>query len=239
MNGKIEGPSEESSPREAEKMDGESHENEGDGVAASVHGGAKTLEKIDEDGTSGEFWWEREVGQKAGKDEAEEKKKSAEGAEPRQGGGEGGEGRISAEAIGGTGKKEKGEAKEGGHPEDAIEQDGESGAGFLLREPAEEVKEAHGVAAGGADEKKIKEEADKSEVEGAKVGEGNILQAEEKEETSSAKEDGAKGNKKSRGQPKGVSGGEAVGEAEPVDLGGKEGENRGGEAKAEPWGEAA
>ncbi len=67
-----------------------------------------------------------------------------------------GEGRIGAEAIGGARKKKKGEAEEGGDAEDAVEEDGEGGTGFLLREPAKKIEESDGVSTSGAYEKEVK-----------------------------------------------------------------------------------
>ena len=66
--------------------------------------------------------------------------------------GQRGEGGIGAEAVGGAREEKKGETEESGDAEDAVEENGESGAGFLLREPAQKIEESDGVSASGADE---------------------------------------------------------------------------------------
>ena len=70
--------------------------------------------------------------------------------------GERGEGGIGAEAVGGAREKKKGEAEKGGDAEDAVEEDAEGGAGFLLREPAKKIEEPDSVSASGAYEKEVK-----------------------------------------------------------------------------------
>jgi hypothetical protein len=104
--------------------------------------------------------------------------------------GERGEGGISAESVGGAREKKKGEAEKGGDAEDAVEEDGEGGAGFLLREPAKEIEESYGVSASGADEEEVKEEADEGEMDSAEVREMNFLEAKNKKEASGTKQDG-------------------------------------------------
>jgi hypothetical protein len=104
--------------------------------------------------------------------------------------GERGEGGIGAEAIGGAREKKKGEAEKGGDTEDAVEEDGECGAGFLLREPAKEIEESNGVSASGADEEEVKEEADEGKMDSAEVGEMNFLEAKNKKEASGTEQDG-------------------------------------------------
>jgi len=101
--------------------------------------------------------------------------------------GERGEGGIGAETIGGAREKKKGEAEESGDAEDAVEKDGESGTGFLLREPAKKIEESDGVSASGADEEEVKEETDEGEMDSAEVGEMDFLETKNKIEASGAK----------------------------------------------------
>jgi hypothetical protein len=125
--------------------------------------------------------------------------------------GERGEGWIGAEAIGGAREKKKGKAEEGGDAEDAVEEDGEGGAGFLLREPAKKIEESDGVSASGADEEEVKEEADEGEMDCTKIGEVDFLEAENKKEASGTKQDGKKSDEEGGGEPVGLGRGEAVG----------------------------
>ena len=191
-------------------------ENDGNSVPAAVHGVAQASEKIEEDSAAREFLGQGKVGKKSRNNKTEKKEKSTEGAEPRESGGEGGEGRVSAESIGGARKKKKGEAKEGGHAENPIEENGEGGPRLLMGKPADQIKKANGVSSGRADQKKIKKEADESQMNRAEVGERNFLQTENKVEAGSTEKNGAEGNGESGGQPKGVGRGKAVGEAGPV-----------------------
>ncbi len=151
--------------------------------------------------------------------------------------GERGEGGIGAEAIGGAREKKKGEAEKGGDAEDAVEEDGEGGAGFLLREPAQKIEESDGVSASGADEEEVKEEADEGEMDSAEVGEIDFLEAKNKKEASGTKQDGKEGDKEGSGEPVGLGGGEAVSEVRPVDFAREKTENAGGDAKTDPGGE--
>ncbi len=125
--------------------------------------------------------------------------------------GERGEGGIGAEAIGGAGEKKKGKAEKGGDAENTVEEDGEGGAGFLLREPAKKIEESDGVSASGADEEEVKEEADEGKMDSAEVGEMDFLEAKNKKETSGTKQDGKESDEKGSGEPVGLGGGEAVG----------------------------
>jgi hypothetical protein len=148
--------------------------------------------------------------------------------------GKGEEGWIGPQAVCCPGKKKEGEAKEGGHAEDAIEEDGKSGPGFLFREPAEKVVEADGVSAGGADEKEIKKETDESEMKSPQIREMDFLQSKKEPEAGSAKADGEKGDKKSGDEPTGMGGGESLCEVGPVHLSGQESENAEGDPDANP-----
>ena len=150
--------------------------------------------------------------------------------------GERGEGGIGAEAIGGAREKKKGKAEEGGDAEDAVEEDGEGGAGFLLREPAKKIEESDGVSASGADEEEVKEEADEGEMDSAEVGEMDFLEAKNKKEASGTKQDGKESDEEGGGEPVGLGGGEAVGEVGPVNFAREKTENAGGDAKADPGG---
>ena len=191
-------------------------EHYGNGVPTAMHGVSQATKKIEQDSAAGEFLGQRKVGKKSRNNETEKKEKSAEGAEPRKSGGEGGEGRVGAESIGGARKKKKGEAKEGGHAENPIEENGEGGPRLLMGKPADQIKKANGVSSGRADQKKIKKEADESQMNRAEVGERNLLQTENKVEAGSTEKNGAEGNGESGRQPKGVGRGKAVGEAGPV-----------------------
>ncbi len=104
--------------------------------------------------------------------------------------GERGEGGIGAEAVGGAREEKKRETEESGDAEDAVEKDGESGTGFLLREPAKKIEESDGVSASGADEEEVKEETDEGEMDSAEVGEIDFLEAKNKKEASGTKQDG-------------------------------------------------
>ena len=150
--------------------------------------------------------------------------------------GERGEGGIGAEAIGGARKKKKGEAEEGGDAKDAVEEDGEGGTGFLLREPAKKIEESDGVSASGADEEEVKKEADEGEMDSAEVGKMDFLKAKNKIEASGTKQDGKESDEKGSGEPVGLGGGEAVGEVGPVDFTRKKAEDAGGDAEADPRG---
>ncbi len=151
--------------------------------------------------------------------------------------GERGEGGIGAEAIGGAREKKKGEAEKGGDTEDAVEEDGEGGAGFLLREPTQKIEESDGVSASGADEEEVKKEADEGEMDSAEVGEIDFLEAKNKKEASGTKQDGKESDEKGGGEPVGLGGGEAVSEVRPVDFAREKTENAGGDAKTDPGGE--
>jgi hypothetical protein len=153
--------------------------------------------------------------------------------------GERGEGGIGAEAIGGARKKKKGEAEESGDAEDAVEEDGESGAGLLLRKPAKKIEKSDGVSASGADEEEVKEETDEGEMDSAEVGEMDFLEAKNKIEASGAKQDGEEGDKEGGGEPVGLGGGEAVGEVGPVDFAREKSEDAGSNAEADPGGKPA
>ena len=121
---------------EAGEVNAERYEDDGDRVPATVNGIAQAVEEIEDDGAGGEFLGKGEIGEKAWEDEGEKKEKGAEGTEPGEGLGERGEGGIGAEAVGGAREEKKGETEESGDAEDAVEENGESGASFLLREPA-------------------------------------------------------------------------------------------------------
>ena len=151
--------------------------------------------------------------------------------------GQRGEGWIGVEAIGGARQKKKGEAEEGGDAEDAVEEDGEGGTGFLLREPAKKIEESDSVSASGADEEEVKEEADEGEMNRAEVGEVDLLEAENKKEASGTKQDGKESDEEGGDEPVGLGGGEALGEAGPVDFAREKTENAGGDAKTDPGGE--
>jgi len=172
---KIERAGEESGACKAEKVYADGYENDGNGIPATVHGVSQATKKIEEDSAAGEFLGQGKIGKKSRNHETEKKEKRTEGAEPRKSGGEGGEGRVGAESIGGARKKKKGEAKKCGYAENTIEENGESGPSLLMGKPAEKIKKANGVSSGRADQKKIKKEADESQMNRAKVGERNLL----------------------------------------------------------------
>ncbi len=153
--------------------------------------------------------------------------------------GQRGEGGIGAEAIAGAREKKKGETEKGGDAEDAVEEDGEGGAGFLLREPAKKIEESDGVSASGADEEEVKEEADEGEMDCTKIGEVDFLEAKNKKEASGTKQDGKKSDEEGGGEPVGLGGGEAVGEVGPVDFAREKAEDAGSDAKADPGGKPA
>jgi hypothetical protein len=197
-----------------------------------------SVKKVENDGATGEFFWKREVRKKARQKKSQKQKNSAQGAEPRQSLGKRQEGGISPQAVRCPGEEKEGEAKEGGHAEDAIEKNGKSGPGFLFREPAKKVVEADGVSAGGTDEKEIKKETDESEMKGPEIREMDFLQAEKEPEASSTKADGEKGDEKSGDQPTGMGGGESLREVRPVHLSGQEAEDAEGDPDADPWREA-
>lgn len=185
-------------------MNTNGNEHDGNGVPTAMHGVSQATKKIEQDSAAREFLGQGKVGEKSRNHETEKKEKSAEGAEPRKSGGEGGEGRVGAESIGGARKKKKGEAKEGGHAENPIEENGEGGPRLLMGKPADQIKKANGVSSGRADQKKIKKEADESQMNRAEVGERNLLQTENKVEAGSTEKNGAEGNGESGRQPKGV-----------------------------------
>jgi len=195
------------------------------------------VEEIEDDRAGGEFLGKGEIGEKARENEGEEKEKGAEGTEPGEGLGERGEGGIGAEAVGSAREKKKRETEKGGDAEDTVEENGESGAGFLLREPAKKIEESDGVSASGADEKEVKEKADESEMDCTKIGEVDFLEAENKKEASGTKQDGKESDEEGGDEPAGLGGGEALGEAGPVDFAREKTENAGGDAKTDPGGE--
>ena len=140
---------------------------------------------------------------------------------------------------GGGGKKEKGQPKEDGHAEDAVEEDGEGGAGLAVGKPAQEIENADGVTPGGADEEKVEEEADEGELQGAEEGQGDFLEAKKEPETDPAKQDGDQGEEERAGEPGGVGREEALAELAPVHLAGEEAEDAGGDGHPDPGGKAA
>ena len=153
--------------------------------------------------------------------------------------GERGEGGIGAEAIGGSREEKEREAEEGGDAKNAVEEDGQGGAGFLLREPAQKIEESDGVSASGADEEEVKEEADEGEMDSAEVGEMDFLEAKNKKEASGTKQDRKESDDEGGGEPVGLGGGEAVGEVGPVDFTREKAEDAGGDAKTDPGGKPA
>jgi len=193
-----------------------------------------SVKEVENDGASRKFFRKREMRKKARQKESQKQKNGAQGTKPRQSLSKGQEGGIGPQAVCRPGKKKEGETKEGGHAEDAIEEDGKSGPGFLLREPAEKVVEADGVSAGGADEKKIKKETDESEMKGPQIREMDFLQAKKEPEAGSAKADGEKGDKKSGDEPTGMGGGESLCEVGPVHLSGQKAEDAEGNPDADP-----
>ena len=193
-----------------------------------------SVKEVENDGAAGEFFWKREVRKKARQKKSQKQKNSAQGTQPRQSLGKGQEGWIGPQAVCRPGKKKKGEAKEGGYAEDAIEEDGKSSPCFLFREPAKKVVEADGVPAGGADEKEIKKETDESEMNGPEIREMDFLEAKKEPEASSTKADGEKGDKKSGDQPTGMGGGESLCEVRPVHLSGQKAEDAEGDPDADP-----
>ena len=193
-----------------------------------------SVKEVENDGASRKFFRKREMRKKARQKKSQKQKNGTQGTEPREGLGKGQEGGVGPQAVCCPGKKKEGEAKEGGHAEDAIEEDGKSSPGFLLREPAEKVVEADGVSAGGSDEKEIKKETDKSEMKGPQIREMDFLQAKKEPETGSAKADGEKGDKKSGDEPTGMGGGESLCEVGPVHLSGQKAEDSEGNPNADP-----
>jgi len=152
VDGEIEGVGQKSGTSEAGEVNAEGYEDDGDRIPTAVDGIAQAVEEIEDDGAGGEFLGKREIGEKAREDEGEEKEKGAEGTEPGKGLGERGEGGIGAEAVGGAREEKKRETEESGDAEDTVEENGKSGAGFLLREPAQKIEESDGVSASGTDE---------------------------------------------------------------------------------------
>ena len=193
-----------------------------------------SVKEVENDGATGEFFRKREMRKEARQNKSQKEKNGTQRTEPRQSLGKRQEGGIGSQAVCCPGKKKEGEAKEGGHAKDAIEEDGKSRPGFLFREPAKKVVEADGVATGGADEKEIKKETDESEMNGPKIREMDFLQAKKEPEAGSAKTDREEGDEKSGDQPTGMGGGEALGEVGPVHLSGQESEDAEGDPDANP-----
>ena len=219
-------------------MNGDGNENGGGGMPAAVHGVAEAVDEVEENGATGKFFGDGQVGQKGGEKKSKKKKEGAERAKPGKGGGQGREGGVGAKAVGRTWKKEKGQTEESGHAKDAIQKNGESGAGFLLGKPADEIEKANGISPGGADEEEIKEKAHEGELKSPEVREMHILESEQKKEAGSTHQDGSQSDKEGGAQPPGVSGGESVGEAGPIHLGGQKSNDPRGDGEAEPWGES-
>jgi hypothetical protein len=215
-------------------MDTQGDPHKGNGVPATMRCVTNSVKEVENDGASGYFFWKREMRKKARQKKSQKEKNGTQGTKPRQGLGKGEKGGIGPQAVRCPGKKKKGEAKEGGHAKDAIKEDGKSGPGFLLREPAEKVVEADGVSAGGADEKEIKKETDESEMKGPEIREMDFLQAKKEPEAGSAKADGEKGDKKSGDEPTGMGGGESLCEVGPVYLSGQKAEDAEGNPDADP-----
>ena len=193
-----------------------------------------SVKKVENNGAARDFFWKGKMREKSRQKESQKQKNGAQGAEPRQSLGKGQEGRIGPQAVCRPGKKKKGEAKKGGHAEDAIEENGKSGSCFLFREPAEKVVEPDGVPAGGTDEKKIKKETDESEMKSPEIGEMNFLQTKKEPEAGSTKADGEEGDEKSGDQPTRMGGGESLSEVRPVHLSGQEAEDAEGDPDADP-----
>jgi hypothetical protein len=104
-------------------------------------------------------------------------------------------------AGGCPGEKKKGETEKSSNAKYAIQKDRECGAGFFVRKPAKKVEETYGIASCGADEKEIKKKAHKGEMKSAKIGEGDVLEAQKKIEAGSAKTNRAQRYKKCSGEP--------------------------------------
>jgi len=199
-----------------------------------MHGVTKTVQEVDQDGPAGKIFGQGKIGQKCRQEETKEKGECAERAQPRKGGCQRGKGGIGAETVGGARKKEKGQPEKGGHAENAVHENGESGAGFLKGKPAEKIEEPHGIASRGADQEKVEEKTGEGELKGPNIGERDFLEAKEKIKTRSAEKNGEQGNEQGGNQPEGVGGGEAVGEVGPVDFGREKGKNAGGDAEPDP-----
>lgn len=233
-DGKVQGAGEERSAEKAEQVNGDGNENGGGGMPAAVHGVAEAVDEVEENGATGKFLGDGQVGQKGGEKKSKKKKEGAERAKPGKGGGQGREGGVGAKAVGRAWKKEKGQTEESGHAKDAIEEDGKSGAGFLLGKPADEIKKANGITPSGADEEQIKEKAHEGEVKSPKVGEMDFLKVEQKVEAGPAHQDGGQSDEEGGAQPQGVGGGESEGEAGPIDLGGQKSDDAPRDGEAEP-----
>ena len=237
VDGEIEGVGQEGGTGEAGEVHAERDEDDGDRIPTAVDGIAQAVEEIEDDGAGGEFLREGEIGKKPWEDEGEKKEKGAEGTKPGERLGERGEGGVGAEAVGGSREEKKRETEESGDAEDAVQKNGESGAGFLLRKPAQKIEEPNGVSASGADEEEVKEEADEGEMDCTKVGEVDFLEAQNKIKSRGAEQDGKESDEEGGDEPAGLGGGEAVGEAGPVDFASEKTENAGGDAKTDPGGE--
>lgn len=235
----AEGTGEEGGGGETEEVDGDGHEDGGDGGPAAVHGIPQGVEEIEDDGTAGKPGGQGQVGEKAGDNKTENEQDRAGGTQPGNGLGKGGESGVLGEAGGGGRKQGEGQSEENGHAKDAVEQDGEGGAGLAIRKPAKEIVETDGIAPGGTDEEKIEEEPDKGEVKSPKEGEIDFLQAKQEPETDAAEQDGDEGEEQSASQPSGVGGEEALTELGPIDLAGEKSKDPGGDGHPDPGGQAA
>jgi hypothetical protein len=216
------------------QVDAQGDSDKAEGVPAPMSCVTNSVKEVENDGASRKFFRKREMRKKARQKKSQKQKNGTQGTEPREGLGKGEEGGVGPQAVCCPGKKKEGEAKEGGHAEDAIEEDRKSGPGFLFREPAEKVVEADGVSAGGADEKEIKKETNESEMNGPQIREMDFLQSKKEPEASSTKADGEKGDEKSGNQPTRMGGGESLGKIRPVHLSGQESENAEGDPDADP-----
>ena len=239
VDGKVEGTGQARGGGEAEKVDGDGDADRGQGGPTPVHGVPQGVEKVTDHVAPGKSGGQGESGEESGKDKGEEEKNGPGGAQPGDGPGERRKGWVLGQAGSGGRKKQEGEAKQHGHAKDAVQQDGESGTGLLFGKPADEVVQANGVPAGGADQEEAEKKAHQGEVKGAQERKKNFLQAQEKPETESAKQDGDQREQKGAGEPDGVGRKEPLTELGEVDPARKETEDACGDGQADPGGKAA
>jgi hypothetical protein len=234
VDGQVEGVGEKGGSGKTRQVDAQGDSHKAEGVPAPMRCVTNSVKEVENDGTPGKFFRKREMRKKARQKKSQKQKHGTQRTKPRQGLSKGEKGGIGPQAVCCPGKKKKGEAKERGHAEDAIEENGKSGPGFFFREPTEKVVEADGVSAGGADEKEIKKETNESQMNGPQIREMDFLQAKKEPEASSTKADGEKGDEKSGDQPSGMGGGESLCEIRPVYLSRQEAEDAEGDPDANP-----
>jgi hypothetical protein len=123
VDGEVEGAGEESCSCKTEKVNTDRDEDERDGVPASMHRIAKTMEKVDQYSSTREFLRKGDIGKKRGKKKSKDEKEGSKRTKPREGGGEGRKSGIRLKAVGCPGEKEKGETEKSSNAKDAIQKD--------------------------------------------------------------------------------------------------------------------